>query len=368
MPLDDIKEFDLRMSHPPRAGRRMPVGHSYDDNYVADNDRCGRSGAPGETSMSLALRRRDERWDPGTVVPPGQLQCDECGRVFTMNGLWLLCFSCPSVLCCNSCKYRHDAMSCWVVADSGLYTADDYTNALVAFARPCSVHRDRTDLSDQLRYHRCMLCEQRICTDEICIDRHLESECPMREGLARHRMNVSLNKHETLADQEQAFRTMRAVWWKEFISDADPDWPNFSGAQLGWTEKRRMAQSGTTHLRRQRTVPGTQTYSQTIVDVCKMVGDHDANSTWTREVDGQFLSAVQAVGAAYSRSQQDEGAHAALAQNREVDRVMAMAGRYLIQTAEWVGTSRWTSAQNEMFSSFEQLYAELLRNLSLIHI
>ena len=125
-----------------------------------------------------------------------------------------------------------------------------------------------------------------------------------------------------------------------------------------------MRLSGTTQLRRQRTVPGTQAYSQTIVDVCKMVGDHDANSTWTKEVDGQFLSAVQAVGAAYSRSQQDEGAHAALAQNRDVDRVMAMAGRYLMETAEWVGTPRWTSAQNEMFSSFEQLYAELLRNLN----
>ena len=363
MPMDEICGFDLRVYHQPRAGGKMPVGHGLDDNYVADNDRRGRSGAPGETSMSLALRRRDERWDPGTVVPPGQLECDECGRVFTMNGLWLLCFSCPSVLCCNSCKYRHDAMSCWVVADSGLYTADDYTSALVAFARPCSVHRDRTDLSDQMRYHQCMLCEQRICTDDICINRHLESECPMREGLARHRMNVCLNKNETLADQEQAFRTMRVVWWKESISDADPDWANFSGAQLGWTERRRMAQSGTTHLRRQRTVPGSQTYAQTIVDVCKMIGEHDANSTWTQQVDSQFLSAVQAVGAAYSRSQQDDGAHAALAQNRDVDRVMAMAGRYLMQTAEWVGTSRWTSAQNEMFSSFEQMYAELLKNL-----
>ena len=86
MPLEDIGEFDLRVSHQPRAGARMPVGHGLEDNYVADNDRCGRSGAPGETSMSLALRRRDQRWDPGTEVPPGQLQCDECGRVFTMNG------------------------------------------------------------------------------------------------------------------------------------------------------------------------------------------------------------------------------------------------------------------------------------------
>ena len=185
----------------------------------------------------------------------------------------------------------------------------------------------------------------------------------MRQGLAGHRRNVCLNKNETLADQEQAFRTMRAVWWKELISDADPDWHNFSGVQLGWTERHRMRVSGTTQLRRQRTVQGSQAYSQTIVDVCKMVGDHDANSTWTQEVDGQFLNAAQAVGAAYSRSQQDEGAHAALAQNRDVDRVMAMAGRYLMKTAEWVGTSRWTSAQNEMFSSFEQLYAELLKNL-----
>ena len=56
-----------------------------------------------------------------------------------------------------------------------------------------------------------------------------------------------------------------------------------------------MRLSGTTQLRRQRTVQGTQEYSQTIVDVCKMVGDHDANSTWTQEVDGQFLKAVQAV-------------------------------------------------------------------------
>ena len=225
MPLNDIKEFDLRMSHPPRAGRRMPVGHSYDDNYVADNDRCGRSGAPGETSMSLALRRRDERWDPGIEVPPGQLQCEECGRVFSMNGLWLLCFSCPSVLCCNSCQYRHNAMSCWVVADSGKYSSEEYTNAIVAFARPCSVHRDRIDFSDQLRYHRCMLCEQRICTDEICINRHLEMECPMREGLARHRMNVSLNKMETLADQEQALRTMCAVWWLSLIHISEPTRP-----------------------------------------------------------------------------------------------------------------------------------------------
>ena len=90
-----------------------------------------------------------------------------------------------------------------------------------------------------------------------------------------------------------------------------------------------------------------------------MIGDHDANSTWTRQVDGQFLSAVQSVAATYSRSQQDDGAHAALAQNKEVDRVMTMAGRFLTQTAEWAGTPRWTAAQNDMFSSFEQLYAEL---------
>ena len=156
MPLQEISEFDLRVSHQPRAGGKMPVGHDYEDNYVADNDRRGRGGAPGETSMSLALRRRDDRWDSGAVVLPGQLSCDTCGRVFTMNGLWLVCFCCPSVFCCNSCKYRHEALTCWVVADSGKYTADEYMNGTLAFARPCSVHRDRTDLSDQMKYHRCM--------------------------------------------------------------------------------------------------------------------------------------------------------------------------------------------------------------------
>ena len=151
-----------------------------------------------------------------------------------------------------------------------------------------------------------------------------------------HRMNVCLNKAETLADQELAVRTMRAVWWKEWISDADPDWTNFSGTQLDWTVRGRLAQCGATQLRRQRTIQGTQAYSQAMVDVCKMVGDHDATSTWTQQVDSQFLSVVQSVAATYSRSQQDEGAHAALAQNKEVDRVMAMAGRFLMQTAEGV--------------------------------
>ena len=95
-------------------------------------------------------------------------------------------------------------------------------------------------------------------------------------------MNVCLNKAETLADQELAVRTMRAVWWKEFISDADPDWANFSGTRLDWTVRSRLSQCGAAQLRRQRTTQGAQAYSQTMVDVCKMVGDHDANSTWTK--------------------------------------------------------------------------------------
>ena len=149
-----------------------------------------------------------------------------------------------------------------------------------------------------------------------------------------HRMNVSLNRAETLADQELALRTICAVWWKEFISDADPDWANFSGARLDWTVRSRLSQCGAAQLRRQRTRQGTQAYSQAMVDVCRMVGDHDANSTWSQEVDSKFLSAVHSVAAAYGRSQQDSSAHAALAENKDVDRVMTMAGRLLIQTAE----------------------------------
>ena len=32
VPLEDIAEFDLRVSHPPRAGAKMPVGHDHEDN------------------------------------------------------------------------------------------------------------------------------------------------------------------------------------------------------------------------------------------------------------------------------------------------------------------------------------------------
>ena len=42
---------------------------------------------------------------------------------------------------------------------------------------------------------------------------------------------------------------------------------------------------------------------------------------------------------------------------------MCIRDRFLVEAAEWVGTQKWTSAMNDMFSSFEQLYAETLKCL-----
>ena len=52
-----------------------------------------------------------------------------------------------------------------------------------------------------------------------------------------------------------------------------------------------------------------------------------------------------------------------MAKNKDVGRVLAVCGRFLVEAAEWVGTQKWTSAMNDMFSSFEQLYAETLKCL-----
>ena len=185
----------------------------------------------------------------------------------------------------------------------------------------------------------------------------------MRDELGMHRMNISLNRSETAAEQKLAIDNMMQYWWKERVTNKDVRESPFTGTSLDWAVRHRLIQSGAQQVKYRRTHHTGGVYSQTLVDLCKMLGDGDANSIWTQEIDSQFLSTIQTAAATYNRGHQDETAHTMLAQNQEADRVMSMAGRFLLQTAEWVGTPRWTPGMNDMFSSLEQLYAEVLKSL-----
>ena len=158
-------DFEMRVHVPPTTTGKMPVGHGAEDNLVDDSQRCGRDGKPGCTSMELSLKRTRDSKEEGAPVPEGQLSCGVCSRVFSMNGTWMSCFCCPTLTCCTSCKLRHDALYCWVVADSGRFTAKEYDDATKQFFRPCCIHHQRTDSSKWEHYQACFQCQQMVCID-----------------------------------------------------------------------------------------------------------------------------------------------------------------------------------------------------------
>ena len=281
-----------------------------------------------------------------------------------MKGTWMSCFCCPTLTCCTSCKLRHDALYCWVVADSGRYTAREYDDATKQFFRPCCIHHQRTDSSKWEHYQACFQCQQMVCLDEICMDRHLTHECPMREDLAIHRAHVFLNKQESAVDQQVALENCTDTWWKERVSPEDREESPFAHLNMSWTARQNLFEKGLyPQLRRRRSKQGAAVYAQTMASMTGLIGSADAESVWTTQLDTQFLSAVQSASASYARNRCDEDAHNALAKNKDVGRVLAVCGRFLVEAAEWVGTQKWTSAMNDMFSSFEQLYAETLKCL-----
>ena len=128
----------------------------------------------------------------------------------------------------------------------------------------------------------------------------------MRDELGMHRMNISLNRSETAAEQKLAIDNMTQYWWKERVTDKDVKESPFTDSSLDWAVRHRLIQSGAQKVKYRRTHQAGEVYSQTLVDVCKMLGDGDASSIWTQEIDSQFLLTIQSAAATYSRSHQDD--------------------------------------------------------------